>query len=98
MRLVSNDSAPGQAKKTDVSGGVKPSNSTSHNVSASAGSSATKLYGNGQTAGQIAIANGADAPTTLYGPGNSQPHKVTPCGHVAHGNGGGYDVHGLKSH
>jgi hypothetical protein len=68
-----------------------------HNVSAPAGSNATKLYGNGQTAGQIAIANGASADTPLYGPGNSQPHKTTPCGQSAHGNGGGYDVHALKS-
>jgi hypothetical protein len=87
-----------QTKKTYSSAGVKPSNSTSHNVSAPAGLNATKLYGNGQTAGQIAIANGASADTPLYGPGNSQPHKTTPCGQAAHGNGGGYDVHALKSH
>lgn len=90
--------AHAQTKKVDSSAGVKPSNSSSHNVSAPAGSNATKLYGNGQTAGQIAIANGASADTTLYGPGNSQPHKTTPCGLAAHGNGGGYDVHALKSH
>jgi hypothetical protein len=87
-----------QAKNSNGSAGVKPSNSTSHNVSAPAGSNATKLYGNGQTAGQIAIANGATADTLLYGPGNSQPHKTVPCGQAAHGNGGGYDVHALKSH
>jgi hypothetical protein len=86
-----------RAKKTDSPAGVKPSNSTSHNVSAPAGSNATKLYGNGQTAGQIAVANGASADTPLYGPGNSQPHKTTPCGQAAHGNGGGYDVHALKA-
>lgn len=90
--------ARGQGKKMASSAGVKPSNSTSHNVSASAGSNATKLYGNGQTAGRIATANGASADTPLYGPGNSQPHKTTPCGQAAHGNGGGYDVHALKSH
>jgi hypothetical protein len=33
----------------------------------------------------------------LYGPGNSQPHKVVPCGRKAHGNGGGIDVHALKN-
>ena len=92
------NSAARQPKKADSSAGVKPSNSTFHKVSASAGSSSTKLYGNGQTAGQIAIANGADAAATLYGPGNSQPHKTTPCGQLAHGKGGGYDVHALKSH
>jgi hypothetical protein len=90
--------AHAQTKKTNGSAGVKPSSSTSHNVSAPAGSNATKLYGNGQTAGQIAIANGASADTPLYGPGNSQPHKTSPCGQAAHGNGGGYDVHALKSH
>ena len=77
--------------------GVKPSSSTEHNVSATAGSSATKLYGNGQTAGQIAIHHGATSDAVLYGPGNSQPHKVLPCGRSAHGNGGGPDVHALKS-
>jgi hypothetical protein len=83
---------------TTASVGVKPSNSTSHNVSAPAGSNSTKLYGNGQSAGQIAIKHGASPSTMLYGPGNSQPHKVAPCGHKARGNGGGFDVHALKSH
>jgi len=77
--------------------GVKPSSSTEHNVSAAAGSSATKLYGNGQTAGQIAMQLGASANALLYGPGNSQPHKVVPCGQPVHGQGGGPDVHALKN-
>jgi hypothetical protein len=34
----------------------------------------------------------------LYGPGNSQPHKVSGCAHPLHGNGGGIDVHALKAH
>jgi hypothetical protein len=88
--------APGQNKSS--SGGVKPSNSTEHNTSAAAGSTSTKLYGNGQNAGAIAMQNGASADTKLYGPGNSQPHKVQPCGHPGKGNGGGFDVHALKSH
>ena len=79
------------------SAGVKRSSSTDHNVSAAAGSNATKLYGNGQTAGQIAIRHGASTEAILYGPGNSQPHKVLPCGHSAHGKGGGPDVHALKN-
>jgi hypothetical protein len=77
--------------------GVKPSSSTDHNVSAPAGSSATKLYGSGQTAGQIAIQHGASANAMLYGPGNSEPHKVVPCGQPVHGKGGGPDVHALKN-
>jgi hypothetical protein len=79
------------------SAGAKPSSSTDHNVSAAAGSNATKLYGNGQTAGQIAIRHGASTEPILYGPGNSQPHKVLPRGHSAHGKGGGPDVPALKN-
>ena len=54
---------------------------------------ASKKYGNGKTAAQIATQNGAAPGTTLYGPGNSQPHKVVTCGHPH-----GVDVHALKSH
>jgi hypothetical protein len=73
--------------------GVKPSNTTAHDTHAEAQSDKTKVYGNGQTAGQIAEQNGAPATTVLHGPGNSQPHKATPCsgGHEV-------DVHALKSH
>jgi hypothetical protein len=72
--------------------GVKPGNDTAHDTHASASSTKTKLYGNGQTAGQIAIRNGASPSTVLHGPGNSQPHKAAPCsgGHEV-------DVHALKS-
>jgi hypothetical protein len=71
--------------------GVKPSNETAHNTHAEAQSNQTKQYGNGQTAGQIAIKNGASGKTALHGPGNSQPHKAAPCagGHEV-------DVHALK--
>ena len=71
--------------------GVKPSNDTAHNTHAAASSDETKLYGNGQTAGQIAQRNGAAPRTVLHGPGNSQPHKASPCagGHEV-------DVHALK--
>jgi hypothetical protein len=73
------------------SDGVKPSNTTEHETHAAASSDKTKKYGNGKTAGQIAVANGAAPSAILHGPGNSQPHKVAPCG-------GGHevDVHALK--
>ena len=89
--------APTQPAPTtnDNSTGVKPSSSTNtdpgHNSSAPASSNKTKQYGNGKTAGQIATAAGA-GDKTLHGPGNSQPHKTTACGH-SHD----VDVHALKS-
>ena len=99
--------APGRAKKDEAppvetaivvaaedsgaSAGVKPSSTTDHDTHAAASSDNTKLYGNGRTAGQIAIQNGAAPSTVLHGPGNSQPHKAAPCsgGHEV-------DVHALK--
>jgi hypothetical protein len=71
--------------------GVKPSNETAHETHAQAQSNDTKLYGNGQNAGEIAIGHGASGNTVLHGPGNSQPHKAAPCS-------GGHerDVHALK--
>jgi hypothetical protein len=98
--------APGQLKKDEPAAptasaaqndagaahaGVKPSNDTAHDTHAAASSDKTKLYGNGKTAGQIAIQNGAAPSTVLHGPGNSQPHKAAPCsgGHEV-------DVHALK--
>ena len=81
-----------QPATTTSDQGVKPSNDTKKDTHAQAGSNQTKLYGNGTTAGQIAIKNGASPTTDLYGPGNSQPHKVAVCG------GHEVDVHALKSH
>jgi len=80
-----------QAQPT-VSAGVAPSSATTANkpTFAAATSNKTKLYGNGETAGQIAIQAGFGG-STLYGPGNSQPHK-TSCG--VHS----IDVHALKAH
>jgi len=71
--------------------GVKPSNDTAHETHEAASSDKTKQYGNGKTAGQIAIQNDAAPSTVLHGPGNSQPHKAAPCagGHEV-------DVHALK--
>jgi hypothetical protein len=82
---VVGDEAPANSE------GVKPSNTTEHETHAAASSDKTKEYGNGKTAGQIAIGNGAAPSAILHGPGNSQPHKVAPCG-------GGHevDVHALK--
>jgi hypothetical protein len=54
---------------------------------------ASKRYGNGSTAAQVANGNSAPAGTTLYGPGNSQPHKVTNCKHKH-----AVDVHAVKSY
>jgi len=71
--------------------GVKPANDTAHDTHAAASSEETKQYGNGKTAGQIAVQNGAAPSTILHGPGNSQPHKAAPCSgrHEV-------DVHALK--
>jgi hypothetical protein len=96
---VKKDAPPAEATTTTTvavltapaSEGVKPSSETVHETHAEAQSSETKEYGNGQTAGQIAVSNGAAATTVLHGPGNSQPHKASPCagGHEV-------DVHALK--
>jgi hypothetical protein len=88
--------APPSASSAQSAGqpeGVKPSNSTEKNTNAPAGSNRTKKYGNGKTAGQIAIQHGYASSGNLHGPGNSQPHKVTTCGHRH-----AVDVHALKSH
>ena len=55
----------------------------------------SKRYGNGKTAAQIASSRGASAAgnVTIYGPGNSQPHKVVTCGHKH-----AVDVHAVKSY
>jgi hypothetical protein len=76
--------------------GVKSSSTTRFNMSAPASSSSTKLYGNGRTAGQIAMQNGAGASAMLFGPGNSQPHKAGLC--VTNGKLHLIDVHALKAH
>src|SRR5580765_8948160 len=92
---VPTGAAPAVADATQQVGpaqsGVKPSNDTAHDTHAAASSDETKLYGNGKTAGQIAQGNGAAPSTVLHGPGNSQPHKASPCsgGHEV-------DVHALK--
>ncbi|HEY4412197.1 MAG TPA: hypothetical protein VGN06_04295 [Gaiellaceae bacterium] len=90
---------------SDTSAGVKPSNTTSKDQTCTTGggqgSSATcqsgtssksdssKRYGNGRTAAQIANGKGAPAGTPIYGPGNSQPHKI--CGRDVHAYKGASD-------
>jgi hypothetical protein len=54
---------------------------------------ASKRYGNGTTAAQIANGRGAPAGTPVYGPGNSQPHKVACPGTEKF-----VDVHAMKSY
>jgi hypothetical protein len=87
--------ANAQPQTSDNSTGVKPSSTTQHGTNAPAGSNKTKQYGNGQTAGQIAIKNGASSSTNLYGPGNSQPHKAAVCS--KNGKTHYVDVHALKN-
>jgi hypothetical protein len=58
---------------------------------ASAKSDASKRYGNGKTAAQIAASRGVQAGATIDGPGNSQPHKVA-CPGSTHAP----DVHAFK--
>jgi hypothetical protein len=56
---------------------------------------ASKKYGNGKTAAQIAVSRGGIG-VQLTGPGNSQPHKVTVCG-KPNNKSGGVDVHAIKN-
>ncbi|HLY94342.1 MAG TPA: hypothetical protein VKP14_05815 [Gaiellaceae bacterium] len=58
---------------------------------------ASKRYGNGTTAAQIANSRGAPAGTVISGPGNSQPHKVAVCPGKTN-KSGGRDVHAVKSY
>ena len=70
--------------------GVKPSATTGFTALVSASSNRTKLYGNGMTAGQIALLAGMGS-AMLLGPGNSQAHLVL-CGNRL------FEVHALKAH
>ena len=84
---------------TSGSPGVKPGSNTdkwtcAKAVAGTAGAAAdqTKRYGNGSTAGQGVVKRGGLG-TTLYGPGNSQPHMVKPCPNSRHMR----DWHAVKS-
>ena len=97
------DQAKPNQQQQDSQPGVKPSNTTQPDTSCTtgggSGSSATctsttstntdasKRYGNGKTAAQIANGKGAPSGTTITGPGNSQPHKI--CGRDVHAYGKG---------
>jgi len=91
----SEPAAPADVGGTEASSpaadGVKPSSESDHDTHEAASSDRTKQYGNGRTAGEIAIQHGAAPSAILHGPGNSQPHKAAPCS-------GGHeiDVHALK--
>jgi hypothetical protein len=95
-------SAP-QKSSPDTQAGIKPSNTTDKKTSCTTGggsgtsatchsdksdkSDASKRYGNGKTAAQIANGKGAPSGTPITGPGNSQPHKI--CGRDVHAYKGG---------
>lgn len=53
----------------------------------------SKRYGNDSTAAQIANSRGAPSGTQVFGPGNSQPHKVWDCKRQHW-----VDVHAVKSY
>jgi hypothetical protein len=88
--------------------GVKPTTATAHDTHctlsssgcASTGANATtmgagdasKRYGSGTTAAQVAQQSGVTS-GTLHGPGNSQPHKMALCPGGRHE----VDVHALKA-
>jgi hypothetical protein len=92
---LKNDTASSQAngggsadQNTATSIGLKPTNATAKDTHALATSNLTKRYGNGTTAGQIAVQAGYTG--MLHGPGNSQPHKAALCGPEV-------DVHALDA-
>jgi hypothetical protein len=63
------------------------------NASSAGKKDSSKRYGNGKTAAQIANSRAAPAGTQVYGPGNSQPHKVWDCRRQHW-----VDVHAVKSY
>jgi hypothetical protein len=69
------------------------SGATAATAQTAAKADSSKRYGNGETAAQIANSRGAPAGTEVFGPGNSQPHKVLDCkrNHWV-------DVHAVKSY
>ncbi len=69
------------------------SGATAATVQTAAKPDSSKRYGTGTTSAQIANSRGASAGTPVFGPGNSQPHKVLDCkrNHWV-------DVHAVKSY
>jgi len=78
------------ASSTKTTGRARAGARSSVHASTASSANQTKLYGNGQTAGQIAT-QARFGSATLHGPGNSQPHKVLCGPHEV-------DVHALKAH
>ncbi len=91
-----NATAKGATCKTGGGSGSSatctPTGTAATNAQSAGKADASKRYGNGKTAAQIANAAGAPAGTTLRGPGNSQPHKAALCPR-----GKEVDVHALKA-
>lgn len=81
----SNDTSKDQ---TCTTGGGQGSSATCQSSTYPGSSDASKRYGNGKTAAQIANSKGAPSGTAIYGPGNSQPHKI--CGRDVHAYGKGH--------
>jgi len=95
-----NATAKGNKPTMCTTGGGTGSSATCTSGGATAATAQTaakpdssKRYGSGSTAAQIANSRGAPAGTEVYGPGNSQPHKVLDCkrNHWV-------DVHAVKSY
>jgi len=80
----SNDTKKDQ---TCTTGGGQGSSATCSSSTYPGKSDSSKRYGNGKTAAQIANGKGAPSGTPVYGPGNSQPHKI--CGRDVHAYKGG---------
>ncbi|MFL5912404.1 MAG: hypothetical protein ACJ768_17785 [Gaiellaceae bacterium] len=75
----SNDTHKAQ---TCTTGGGQGSSATCQSSTYPGKADSSKKYGNGKTAAQIANGKGAPSGTPVYGPGNSQPHKI--CGRDVH--------------
>jgi hypothetical protein len=68
--------------QTCTTGGGQGSSATCQSSTYPNNADSSKLYGNGKTAAQIANGKGAPSGTPVFGPGNSQPHKI--CGRDVH--------------
>jgi hypothetical protein len=82
----SNDTSKDQ---TCTTGGGQGSSATCSSSTYPGKADSSKRYGNGKTAAQIANGKGAPSKTPIYGPGNSQPHKI--CGRDVHAYKGAND-------
>jgi hypothetical protein len=71
-----------QKDQTCTTGGGQGSSASCQSSTYPGKADSSKRYGNGKTAAQIANSKGAPSGTAIYGPGNSQPHKI--CGRDVH--------------